>query len=268
VHVKVDTGMGRYGLLPEEVLPFLRLCRDMQGLRVEAIFTHLATADEPDPTHALRQLARFDELCRTLAQHGLLPPRRHALNSAGTVAFPDHQYDLVRCGLCVYGLPPAPMLDLPALRPALSLKARVARLRRLPTGSCVGYGCTYVASRPTDVALVPVGYADGLSRALSNRGWMLINGRRAPIIGRVSMDQSTIDVTGLGTVRQDDEVALLGRQGEDEIDATEMAGWRDTIAYEVLTGLSVRVPRVYMRGGQPQAVAENGEYRKLDPRGP
>jgi alanine racemase len=268
VHVKVDTGMGRYGLLPEEVLPFLRLCRDTPGLRVEAIFTHLATADEPDPTHALRQLARFDELCRTLAEHGLLPPRRHALNSAGTVAFPDHQYDLVRCGLCVYGLPPAPMLDLPALRPALSLKARVARLRRLPTGSCVGYGCTFVASRPTDVALVPVGYADGLSRALSNRGWMLVNGRRAPIIGRVSMDQSTVDVTGLGTVRQDDEVTLLGRQGEDEIDATEMAGWRDTIAYEVLTGLSVRVPRVYMRGGQPQAFAENGEYRKLDPRGP
>src|SRR5262245_42449428 len=181
VHVKVDTGMGRYGVLPEEALDFLRLCRDTPGLRVEALFTHLATADEPDPTHARRQLRRFDDLCQTLDRHGLLPPRRHALNSAGTIAFPDHQYDLVRCGIAVYGVPPAPMPGLPALRPALSLKARVARLRRLPTGSCVGYGCTFVADRPTDVALVPVGYADGLSRSLSNRGWMLVNGRRAPI---------------------------------------------------------------------------------------
>jgi alanine racemase len=267
VHVKVDTGMGRYGLLPEEALAFLRFCRDTPGLRVEAIFTHLATADEPDPTHALRQLRCFDELCQTLDAHGLLPPRRHALNSAGTVSFPAHHYDLVRCGICVYGVPPAPIAGLPELRPALALKARVARLRRLPTGSCVGYGCTFVARRPTDVALVPVGYADGLSRSLSDRGWMLVNGRRAPIVGRVSMDQSTLDVTGLGPLRQDDEVTLIGRQGEDEITATEMGAWRETIAYEVLTGLSVRVPRVYMRGGQPLAVAENGQYRKLDMRG-
>src|SRR5438093_12292166 len=133
----------------------------------------------------------------------------------------------------------------------MAMNARVALLRRLPSGSCVGYGCTFVAKRPTDVALVPIGYADGLSRSLSDRGWMLINGRRAPIIGRISMDQSTLDVTGLGPVRQDDEVTLIGRQGEDEITATEMADWRDTIAYEVLTGLSVRVPRVYMRAGEP-----------------
>src|SRR5262249_20376130 len=149
VHVKVDTGMGRYGLLPEEALDFLRFCRDRPGLRVEAIFTHLATADEPDPTHALRQPGRFDALCRALDARGLLPPRRHALNSAGMVAFPDHQYDLVRCGIAVYGLPPAPMAGVPELRPALALKARVARLRQLPTGSCVGYGCTFVTPRPT-----------------------------------------------------------------------------------------------------------------------
>jgi alanine racemase len=266
VHVKVDTGMGRYGVLPEEALDFLRFCGETPGLRVEGIFTHLATADEPDTTHAERQLRRFDELCRSLDAHGLLPPVRHALNSAGTFAFPEQQHDLVRCGIAVFGVPPAPMAGLPELRPALSLKARVARLRRLPPGSCVGYGCTFLAERPTDVALVPVGYADGLSRSLSNRGWMLANGRRAPIIGRVSMDQSTIDVTDLGIVRQDDEIVVLGRQGEDEITASEMAEWRDTIAYEVLTGLSVRVPRVYLRDGQPVAVAENGDYRKLDSR--
>jgi alanine racemase len=264
VHLKIDTGMERIGVHWYSADKLLEASLDCRHLRVEGIFTHLATADEPDRGHAERQLRCFRAVSRLLADHGLRPPLRHALNSAGTVAFPDSHYDLVRTGICVYGVPPAEMPGLPVLRPALSLKARVARLRQLPTGSCVGYGCTFVASRPTDVALVPVGYADGLSRSLSNCGWMLINGRRAPIIGRVSMDQSTIDVTGLGPVRQDDEVTLIGRQGEDEIDATEMADWRDTVAYEVLTGLSVRVPRVYMRGGQPVAVAENGEYRKLD----
>jgi alanine racemase len=155
------------------------------------------------------------------------------------------------------------MPGLPLLRPALSLKARVARLRRLAAGSCVGYGCTFVAPRPTDIALVPVGYADGLSRLLSNNGQMLVDGRRAPIVGRVSMDQCTVDVTDLGPVRQDDEVTVIGRQGDDEITAGEQASWRGTIGYEVLTGLSVRVPRVYMRGGCAVAVAEYGEYRKL-----
>jgi alanine racemase len=263
VHVKVDTGMGRYGVLPDEALDFVRACRATPGLNVEGLFTHLATADEPDPTHALRQLRRFDALCGVLEAHGALPPIRHAVNSAGTVAFPEHHHDLVRCGIAVFGVPPADMPGLPPLRPALSLKARVARLRTLPADSCVGYGCTYVTTRPTDVALFPIGYADGLSRSLSNRGWALVNGRRAPMIGRVSMDQTTIDVTGLGEVRQDDEVTLIGAQGDDEITATEVAGWRDTIAYEVLTQLHVRIPRVYMRCGRPVAVAENGEYWRL-----
>jgi alanine racemase len=267
VHVKVDTGMSRYGLLPDEVLPFMRALVDLPGLRVEGLFTHLATADEPDRGHAERQLRCFRAVSELLADHGMRPPLRHALNSAGTVAFPDSRYDLVRTGICVYGVPPAEMPGLPGLRPALSLKARIARLRRLPPGTCVGYGCTYVTKRPTDLALIPVGYADGLSRSLSDRGWVLVNGRRAPIVGRISMDQCTVDVTGLGPVRQDDEVTVIGEQGEATITATEMAGWRGTIAYEVLTGLSVRVPRVYVHGGTPVAVAENGELQRFDERG-
>lgn len=263
VHVKVDTGMGRFGILPEEAVEFLRFLADTPGIHVEGIFTHLACADEEDLSHAATQLDTFDAVCRRLDDHGLLPPVRHALNSAGTVAFPDRQYDLVRCGICVYGVPPADMPGLPSLTPALSLKARVARLRRLPPGSCVGYGCTFTAERPTDVALIPIGYADGVSRGLGNRGQALVNGHRARLIGRVSMDQSTIDVTGLGAVRQDDEVVILGRQGDDEITAGEIASWRGTIGYEVLTGLAVRVPRVYMRGDAPTAVAENGEYWRL-----
>jgi alanine racemase len=263
VHIKVDTGMGRYGVLPEETLDFVRACDCTPGLRIEGVFTHLATADEADQTHAAAQLRQFDAVCATLKTHDLLPPVRHAVNSAGTVAFRDHHYDLVRCGIAVYGVPPADMPGLPSLRPALSLHARVARLRTLPPGSCVGYGCAFVAERPTDVALIPIGYADGLVRSLSNRGWALINGRRAPIVGRISMDQCTIDVTGLGPVGQDDHVTLIGRQGDDEITAAEMAGWRDTFAYEVLTGLSVRIPRVYVSSGQPVALTENGEHWRL-----
>lgn len=266
VHVKVDTGMGRYGVLPEEALEFVRACQATPGLNVDGVFTHLATADEPDRTHAERQLRRFDALCAVLAAHGALPPVRHAVNSAGTFAFPDHAYDMVRCGIAVFGVPPADMAGLPRLRPALALKARIARLRTLPAGSCVGYGCTFVAARPTDVALIPIGYADGVSRALSNRGWALANGRRAPFVGRVSMDQLTIDVTGLGPLHQDDEVTLIGRQGDEEITATDVAAWRDTIAYEVLTQLHVRVPRVYLRCGQAVGVAENGDFWALPDR--
>lgn len=261
VHIKVDTGMGRYGILPAEAESFVRSCQATPGLRVEGIFTHLATADEIDQTHARRQLGTFDDVCRALDEHRICPPLRHAVNSAGTIAFPEHHYDLVRNGICIYGLPPADMPGVPPIRPALALKARVARLRTLPAGSCVGYGCTFVTAGPTQVALLPIGYADGLSRSLSNAGWALVNGQRAPIIGRVSMDQCTIDVTGLGEVRQDDEVTLIGAQGEDEISAVEVATWRATIAYEVLTGLAVRIPRVYLRGTTPVALAENGEYR-------
>jgi alanine racemase len=263
VHVKVDTGMGRFGVLPEETCAFMQFCRETPGLRVEGIFTHLATAEDADTAHARSQLDRFDDVCRALGRQGVLPPQRHALNSAGAVQFPDHHHDLVRCGISVYGVPAGDLAGLPALRPALSLRARVARLRRLPTGACVGYGCAFRALRPTDVALLPIGYADGVSRSLGGVGSVLVGGRRAALIGRVSMDQATVDVTGLDPVRQDDEVVLLGRQGDDEITADEVAAWRGTVGYEVLTGLSIRVPRVYTRGGAPIAVCENGEYRRL-----
>jgi alanine racemase len=263
VHVKLDSGMSRYGLLPDEVLPFMRAASELPGLRIEGFFTHLATADEPDRTLAERQLACFRAVSSLLAEHGMLPPLRHALNSAGTIAYPESHYDLVRTGIAMYGVPPADMPGLPALRPALSFKARIARLRKLPPGSAVGYGATFVTRRPTDLALIPVGYADGWTRILSDRGWVLVNGRRAPIVGRISMDQCTVDVTGLGDVRQDDEVVLLGEQGGDAITAWEVAGWRGTIGYEVLTSMAARVPRVYLRGDEAVAIAENGVHELL-----
>ena len=264
VHIKVDTGMSRFGLLPGEVRAFLEYTRSVPGLHVEGIFTHLATADEDDKTFAREQLSIFDSLCCILDKEGTRPHIRHAVNSAGVIAFPEHHYEMVRTGVCLYGVPPADMPGLPELAPALSLKARVARIRKLPVATSVGYGSTYRTASDTDVALLPIGYADGFSRALSNIGQVLIHGRRASVIGRISMDQTTIDVTGLGPIQHDDEVTLIGRQCDDEITATEVGAWRGTIAYEVLTGLSVRIPRIYVRDGMPVAVAENGEFRKLD----
>jgi alanine racemase len=264
VHVKVDTGMTRYGVLPSEAIAFVAWCAATPGIDIEGIFTHLATADEPGSAQAIQQLSTFGEVCSAVHAAGVHPRIQHALNSAGMVVFPQGRLDLVRSGICVYGVSPADIAGLPVLRPALSLKARVARLRRVPAGTSIGYGSTYTTTVPTDVALLPIGYADGLSRSMSNRGSALVHGCRVPIVGRVSMDQCTIDVTTVRRICHDDEVTLLGGDGDAAISATEMASWRDTIAYEVLTGLSLRIPRVYMRAGRAVAYAENGEFRRLE----
>jgi alanine racemase len=164
---------------------------------------------------------------------------------------PEMALDGVRCGIALYGLRPSVEVEpTVSLRPVMSLKSRVARVRTLPAGSSVSYGRTYVTTQPTPVALVPAGYGDGYHRLLSNRGSVLIHGRRAPIAGRVCMDQFVVDVSDIPGVRQDDEVVLFGRQGEAEITADEVAGWAETINYEVTTGILPRVTRIYLRGGQ------------------
>ncbi|TAK25407.1 MAG: alanine racemase [Chloroflexota bacterium] len=257
-HLKIDTGMSRFGVLSSELVPFAGVVAALSGIEVEAVFTHLATADEPELPLASEQLREFDRACADLARHGLMPPKRHALNSAGAFSFPEARFDIVRSGLMLYGLSPAPIPSVPPLRPALTLRARIARLRRLEPGTCVGYGCAFRAGRPTDLALLPIGYADGLSRALSNRGAALVNGRRVPMVGRISMDQCTIDVTDAGPLAEGDVATLLGSDGDETIDAVEMAGWRDTIPYEVLTSLSIRIPRLYTRDRHTVTVAENG----------
>ena len=250
-HIKIDTGMGRYGLLPEEVLPFVERLAALPGLELEGVFTHFAVADLSDKTYTRRQFAVFQEVLAALAAAGYRPRLRHAANSAATLDLPETHLDAVRTGIAMYGMRPSDEVE-PALplRPALTLKSRVARLRTLPPGASVSYGRTYITSRPTPVALVPVGYGDGYHRLLSNRGWVLIHGRRAPIVGRVCMDQFVVDVTGIADVRQDDEVVLLGRQQEARISAEEIAAWAETINYEATTGLLPRVPRFYRRGGR------------------
>lgn len=247
VHIKVDTGMSRYGLLPGEVVDFARSLLDLPGIRLEGIFTHFATADAADQTHLRQQLAVFQEVLAALRAAAIAIPLAHAANSAATMRLPEAHFDAVRIGIAMYGLDPSD--EWPPhfkIRPALALKSRVSRVRELPAGAGISYGRTYVTSAPATVALIPVGYGDGYHRSLSNRGNVLIRGQRAPIRGRVCMDQFVVDVTHIPGVRQDDEVVLVGRQGDAHIRAEEVARLAGTINYEVTTSLLPRVARVYL----------------------
>lgn len=246
LHVKVDTGMNRFGLLPEEVVPYLTAVNKMTGLRPEGLFTHFATADSLDQTWVLQQIKVFDQVIASVKNAGIDIPIVHAANSAATMKLPQAHYNAIRLGIAMYGMNPSsewePVFE---LFPALTLKSRVSRVRELPVGAGVSYGRTFVTSRPTRAALVTVGYGDGYHRILSNKGAVLVRGQRAPIIGRVCMDQFVIDVTDIPDVRQDDEIVLVGRQGNERISAEEVGRLAGTINYEVTTGLLPRVIRKY-----------------------
>ncbi|MBC7222830.1 MAG: alanine racemase, partial [Anaerolineae bacterium] len=214
IHVKVDTGMGRFGLLPEEVLGFLKEVSRLPGLHLEGLWTHFATADEGNKAYARQQFALYQEVLREVEAAGFRIPLRHAANSGATLDLPETHLDMVRCGIAIYGLYPSAEVARPVdLRPALTLKGRVGHVRTLPAGSSISYGRTFTTRRPTRVALVPVGYGDGYHRLHSNRGAVLIRGWRAPILGRVCMDQCVVDVTDIPGVRDGDEVVIIGRQG-------------------------------------------------------
>ncbi len=243
VHVKVDTGMARLGLHPDEVAPFLSLLRE-QNIAVEGLFTHFATADSADESFARLQLSRFTALLAQLESSGVRPPIVHAANSAAILRFPEAHFDLVRPGLTIYGLAPSAETPLPdPFRPALAFKTEVAQVKTLPPGSPVSYGGTWVTQRESRIATIPVGYADGFRRAPSWRE-VLVRGRRAPVVGRVAMDYAMLDVTDIPGVRTGDEVVLIGRQGNDQITAEEVAGWLGTINYEVIAAILPRVPRI------------------------
>jgi len=257
VHVKLDTGMGRFGLSPEEAVPFIRWLTTLPGIELEGVYTHLATADAHDRSYAYEQLAVYQDILGELSAVGIRVPVRHVANSAATLAMPEAHMDAVRPGVAIYGLYPSDEVDHTVpLRPALSLRSRVGRIRCLPAGHSVSYRRTFIAQKPTTVALVPCGYGDGYMRLTSNRGAVLIHGQRAPIRGLVCMDQLVVDISGISDVRLDDEVVLIGSQGNDTILADEVARWAETINYEVVTHLLPRVPRVYRQNGEIVSVME------------
>lgn len=260
VHLKVDTGMGRYGLLPDEVTGFLEQLSSLPEIEIEGIYTHFSTADSADKSYAQQQFNIFMETLSGIEQAGFYIPLRHAANSAATLDLPEMHLDAVRPGIAMYGLSPSSETE-PAipLEPALSLKTHVARVRTLPENSSISYGRTYITTKPTKVALVMVGYGDGYQRLLSNTGHVLIGGRPAPILGRVCMDQFVVDVSAIDGVRQDDEVVLLGRQQGEVITADMIAKLTQTINYEVTTSILPRVPRIYLRNGEVAEVAD-GRY--------
>ncbi|MFI5274891.1 MAG: alanine racemase, partial [Ktedonobacterales bacterium] len=248
VHVKVDSGMARLGMRAEDPAAIVALCRELAalpGLEVEGVFTHLATADSADQHYAQRQIARFERVLAALEAAGLRPPVVHAANSAAALALPEARYDMVRPGIAIYGLAPSDDVRLPeGFRPALSFKTQVAQVKWIPAGEGISYGATYVTREATRIAVLPVGYADGFRRAPANWGEVLLRGQRAPLVGRVCMDQCIVDVTHIAGVQPGDEVVLIGRQGDDELTAEAVARRLGTISYEVVAELLARVPRL------------------------
>lgn len=248
VHIKVDTGMGRLGIRSEqaeEILALVGEANELEGLEVEGIYTHFASADAEDKMYARTQLARFQHILEQLESVGICPPVVHAANSAATLSLPEAHFNMVRPGIAIYGLDPSEEVRVPdGFKAALSFKTQIAQVKMVPAGECISYGCTYVTERPTRIAVLPVGYADGFRRAPRNWESVLVHGQEAPLIGRVCMDQCMIDVSAIPQVRMGDEVVLIGRQGKAELSAEEVARRLGTINYEVVAEILARVPRV------------------------
>ena len=245
-HLKVDTGMGRLGLLHSEIDSWLPEIGKLEALKLEGLFSQLSHAESATGDYTQTQVKIFQRVVERLRAAGFNPPSIHLANSAAVIGLPSTHFTMVRPGLMLYGLYPSPeMARRLTLKPVLSWKTRVLQVKQLPAESSIGYGQTFVTQRESRLATLPVGYADGYHRLLSNRGAVLGRGKRAPIVGRISMDLTMVDVTDIGEVAQGDEVVLLGQQGEEAISADEMAGWAETISYEILTSISARVPRVY-----------------------
>ncbi|MGN0998081.1 MAG: alanine racemase [Faecousia sp.] len=252
IHLAVDTGMSRIGFqATEESAESCARIAALPGLRIEGLFSHFATADCTDLSRAEEQARRFDRFTRLLTDRGIPIPIRHMDNSAGLMNFGSH-YDMVRSGIVTYGYYPSEEVppELLPLRPALQWFSRVSHVKQLPAGREISYGGVYRTTRPTVVATVSAGYADGYYRSLSGRFYVLIRGKKAPILGRVCMDQMMVDVTDIPGVQPEDPVVLIGRSGDEEITMEQIAAAAGTFHYEFMCGISRRVPREYYRGGK------------------
>lgn len=266
VHIKIDTGMMRIGFQPNEasVLEILKI-KNLPGIEIEGIFTHFSKADERVKDFAHHQLNRFQDFVQTLKKEGIEIPVCHASNSAAIIDLKEANMDAVRAGISIYGLYPSGEVDSGrvALKPLMELKSEVVHIKDVEAGTRIGYGGIYITKRKTRVATIPVGYADGYPRNLSNKGCVLIQGKRARLLGRICMDQMMVDVTGIPNVKMGDEVTLIGKCGEEEISVEELAELSGTFNYEFVCDLGKRIPRVYYEDGKAAGKKDyfNDEYR-------
>ena len=246
VHLKIDTGMGRLGLVAAESEAWIPELKNLAALRIEGVFSHFSHAESVDGDYTRRQLEIFNRVVERLRGEQIAPPLVHFANSAATITLPAAYFDMVRPGIMLYGVyPSAAMASQMILKPVLAWKTKILQLKKVPAGTSISYGQTFVTKRESMIATLPIGYADGYPRLLSNRGEVLVGGQRAKVAGRVCMDLTMIDVTDIRNVKQGDEVVLLGRQGDAEVSADQIAAWANTISYEILTSIGARVPRIH-----------------------
>lgn len=250
IHLALDTGMARIGfpVQKESVREILKI-QELDFLEIEGLFTHFAKADEADLTYTAEQLRQYEQFCQWLLQEGVAVPIRHCANSAGIMCMPRAYLDMVRAGIIMYGIYPSDEVEREKLflRPAMEWKAQIAYVKTVPAGCAVSYGGTYVTEKETRIATIPVGYADGYPRSLSNKGWILVHGQKAPILGRVCMDQFMVDVTNIPQVCQHDEVTLIGWDHQAFLSVEELARLSGRFPYEFVCDIGPRVPRVYIQ---------------------
>ncbi|NMA82956.1 MAG: alanine racemase [Epulopiscium sp.] len=254
IHIKIDTGMGRVGFLAEEKsVKEVQKIKSLPNLFLEGIYTHFSTADAEERTFTEKQINKFNHFIQEIENKGIQIPIQHAANSAGIMEFTEGYLNIVRAGIILYGLYPSVGMghekDL-SLQPVMSLKSHIVHIKEVEKNIPIGYRRTYVTDKRTRVATIPVGYGDGYSRGLSNKGTVLIGGKRAPIIGRICMDQCMVDITHIPEAKIEDEVVLLGRQGSQVISAQEIADLIETIPYDVVCMVGKRIPRIYIKNQQ------------------
>jgi len=254
VHIKLDTGMSRIGVLPDESgFQFVEKALQTEGIEVEGIFTHFATSDYADKRYAYEQLEKFQKFCLEAEERFHINfAVKHCSNSAGIIEMREANMDVVRAGITLYGLSPSDEVekDIVKFEPALSFKSTIVYVKTIPAGTAVGYGRTYIADKERTIATIPLGYGDGYPRGMSNKGYVLIHGKRAPIIGRVCMDQFMVDVTDIPGTAVNDEVTLIGTDGAETITMEEIGEVSGRFNYELACNLGKRVPRVYKKNGK------------------
>jgi alanine racemase len=246
VHLKINTGMNRYGVRWSDALPLIEAICANKSLRLEGVMSHFSMSDELDKTFALLQLSRFNEVLSAMAAKGITVAYRHLCNSGGFLDLPHAHFDMVRIGMLQHGVYPSKVCRrIDGIEPTMTVKARIAGIQQIAKDDAVGYGMKYVAESPRRIAVIPVGYGDGFPR-VRNQGWVLIGGRRAPLVGGVAMDAFMVDTTDLPEARLWDEAVLMGRQGAEEISVHDVAQWGNSVSYDVLAGWRARLPRVHL----------------------